>query len=251
MTPSPAFIAYAVRHRPGGRPSWLRIGAAFARQGGPGLTLRLNALPLGGRIVLIEPRVSERPKPVFFPSTMPTDLAIRPALRGEKRVWEALQQAPLSPRTRIFYNRAAKGLRRRADFLILDPGRGVIAIEVKGGRLHYRDGFRQSLAGKQPWSKRIEPWLQSRRALAETIGAAELNPFNIPQAVMLAMPHTRADMLPFPATPHMLTAEEIVSSRLARKLERLLPRLDPAGRAALAPALESLASALTAERQCP
>jgi hypothetical protein len=105
--------------------------------------------------------------------------------------------------------------------------------------------LRQSLAGRQHGSKRVEPWVQSHRALAETIAALHLNPLRIPQAVMLAMPHTRADRLPFPAPPHMLTAEELVPARLARKIEALLPRLDATGSSALAPALASLAKALT------
>ena len=105
--------------------------------------------------------------------------------------------------------------------------------------------MRQQLAGGQHWRKRIEPWGQAQRALAQALAALKLNPLLIPQASMLAMPAMRADTLPFPRGPHMLTAEDLAPARLARKLEALLPRLDPAAGAALAPALESLTKALT------
>jgi hypothetical protein len=34
---------------------WTRIGAAWPHKKGPGLTIELDALPLGGRIVLVAP----------------------------------------------------------------------------------------------------------------------------------------------------------------------------------------------------
>ena len=124
---------------------------------------------------------------------MPVNLATRPALRGEKRIWEALREAPLPPATWVFYNAAPMGCRRRIDFLILDPGRGIIAIEVKGGHVHYRTGFRQRIAG-QPWSKRIEPWAQAARALAQALAPLDLNPIAIPQAFMRS--HCRPQAAP-------------------------------------------------------
>jgi hypothetical protein len=149
----------------------------------------------------------------FFPSALPDQLTARPELRGEKRVWEALRQAQLPAATSVFYNRAAEGCRRRHDFLIVDPARGVIAIEVKGGRVHYRAGFHQHLPG-QRWSKRIEPWMQARRALQQTYAALGLNTVAIPcvplvllsQTVfdavgLVALPATPRDALPFPPPP--------------------------------------------------
>jgi hypothetical protein len=61
---------------------------------------------------------------------------------------------------------------------------------------------------------------------------------------MLAMPGMRRDAFPFPTGPHMLTAEDLAPGALVRKLDALLPRLDPATCAALAPALDSIAAAL-------
>ncbi len=141
-------------------------------------------------------------------------LATRRALRGEKRVWEALHAAPLPAATRVFYNRAPKGCRRRADMLIIHPERGIIAIEVKSTALG-------------------------------------LNPIAIPQAAMLALPAMRRDAFPFAPGPHMLTAEDLAPAELARKLDALLPRLDPATCAALAPALETVATALTRPGDAP
>ena len=181
--------------------------------------------------------------PRFFPSAMPVNLATRPALRGEKRIWEALREAPLPPATWVFYNAAPMGCRRRIDFLILDPGRGIIAIEVKGGHVHYRTGFRQRIAG-QPWSKRIEPWAQAARALAQALAALDLNPIAVPQAFMLALPATSRADLPFPAGPHMLMAEDLAPARLASKLNTLLPRLDPLASATIGPILDRMTAAL-------
>jgi hypothetical protein len=53
----PELIAYAVKD-PGGseqKTIWTRIGAAWAHEKGPGYSIRLDALPVDGRIVLVEP----------------------------------------------------------------------------------------------------------------------------------------------------------------------------------------------------
>ncbi len=244
MANAPLLIAYAVNDIAGKKPRWLRIGAAFPRHNGPGLTVILNALPLRGRIALLEPP-APRSSATFFPATMPADLATRRALKAEKLVWQALRRASLPRGTRVFYNRAPKGCRRRADFLILHPERGLIALEVKGGRVHYYDGFRQQLARGQGWRKRVEPWRQAQRAVGQIITALKINPLLIPQAAMVALPGTYAAALPFPPTPHLLTKEDLTPADLARKLEALLPRLDPAAAQALAPALERITQALT------
>ena len=200
----------------------------------------LNALPIGGRVVLFQPPT---PGAQFFPTGMPVDLATKPALRGERRVWQALRRAPFPAGTRIFYNRAPKGCRRRADMLILIPGRGIIAIEVKGGRTYYRGGFRQQIPG-QAWGKRIEPWQQAGRALTHALAALGLNPLAIPVAAMFALPAVKRATLPFPPAPHMLTAEDLPPLRLATKFTTLLPPLDAAASAQLASRLDTIAAAL-------
>jgi hypothetical protein len=173
----------------------------------------------------------------FIPATFPEPLATRPALRGERRVWEALRRAPLPADVTIFYNRAPEGCRRRTDFLIVDPARGLLAIEVKGGLVQYRDGFRQWLPN-QRWPKKIEPWMQAARALQQTLAALHLNQIVIPCAPVLAVPHRRRDQFPFELPPRMLTAEDLGPAALARKLDTILPRLDRATQDKLAPTLK-------------
>ncbi|MGJ5043078.1 hypothetical protein [Bradyrhizobium sp. HKCCYLRH1062] len=51
----PAFIGYSVNKREGKPAIWAKIGAAFPHKG-TGFTIQLDALPLGDRIVLREPK---------------------------------------------------------------------------------------------------------------------------------------------------------------------------------------------------
>jgi len=52
----PTLIAYSVKPREGKQDFFRRIGAAFLHEKGQGLTIHLDALPLGDRIVLLEPK---------------------------------------------------------------------------------------------------------------------------------------------------------------------------------------------------
>ena len=57
MTNDPVLIGYTVTDRPAGQKSiWRRIGVAFPHDKGAGLNILLDALPLDGRIVLVEPK---------------------------------------------------------------------------------------------------------------------------------------------------------------------------------------------------
>ena len=53
----PTLIAYSVKDGRGSEPKaiWTRIGAAWAHESGPGYSIRLDALPVDGRIVLVAP----------------------------------------------------------------------------------------------------------------------------------------------------------------------------------------------------
>ena len=53
----PTLIAYAVRDARSAeqKPIWTRIGAAWPHENGLGYSIRLDALPVDGRIVLVEP----------------------------------------------------------------------------------------------------------------------------------------------------------------------------------------------------
>ena len=56
-TTQPTLIAYSVKERGEGKQAiWTKIGAAFPHGKGKGLTIQLDALPLGDSIVLREPK---------------------------------------------------------------------------------------------------------------------------------------------------------------------------------------------------
>jgi len=55
-TQQPAYQAYTVVKREGQDDYWLNIGAAFAHQDGDGFNVMLQALPIGGKIVLRPPK---------------------------------------------------------------------------------------------------------------------------------------------------------------------------------------------------
>jgi len=57
MSNKPTLYAYAVKDRRRNKKSiWTRIGAAWSHEQGRGLTIELDALPIDGRIVLMEPK---------------------------------------------------------------------------------------------------------------------------------------------------------------------------------------------------
>lgn len=53
----PTLIAYSVKDARGEEANaiWTRIGAAWAHEHGPGYSIRLDALPVDGRLVLVAP----------------------------------------------------------------------------------------------------------------------------------------------------------------------------------------------------
>ena len=52
----PTLIAFSVREREGKQAIWTKIGAAFPHGKGKGMTIQLDALPVGDSIVLREPK---------------------------------------------------------------------------------------------------------------------------------------------------------------------------------------------------
>jgi hypothetical protein len=58
----PTLIAYTVKEGQGPEPKaiWTRIGAAWPHGNGPGYSIRLEALPMDGRIVLVVPLIEAR-----------------------------------------------------------------------------------------------------------------------------------------------------------------------------------------------
>lgn len=51
----PVLIAYTVKRKSNGKAAWTRIGVAHPHEAGAGLTVILEARPVDGRIVLLEP----------------------------------------------------------------------------------------------------------------------------------------------------------------------------------------------------
>ena len=71
MANDPVLIAYCVKDRPGEKSIWRRIGAAFPHDKGAGLTVILSALPLDGRLVLVEPKIDFSEFPSLIPPPDP------------------------------------------------------------------------------------------------------------------------------------------------------------------------------------
>jgi hypothetical protein len=64
MSSKPTLYAFAVKDRGRSKKSiWTRIGAAWPHEQGAGLTIELDALPLDGRIVLMEPKPDDKENP--------------------------------------------------------------------------------------------------------------------------------------------------------------------------------------------
>jgi len=102
----------------------------------------------------------------MFPAEFPHDLSIKPKLRGEKLVYDALR-AGLDDTWCVFYDRPVQGTMRRVDFVAIDPARGALAIEVKGGLVHAKDGaFRQVIAasGQRKRDQSVRPGEDGLRA---------------------------------------------------------------------------------------
>lgn len=55
MPADPVLIAFAARRKPSGVTVWTEIGHAIPHEQGAGLTVILTAVPMDGRIILLEP----------------------------------------------------------------------------------------------------------------------------------------------------------------------------------------------------
>ena len=57
MSRKPQLIAYTVKNRERGKTAiWTKIGAAWPHADKPGFSIELDAFPVDGRIVLVEPK---------------------------------------------------------------------------------------------------------------------------------------------------------------------------------------------------
>ncbi|MBB4397938.1 hypothetical protein [Bradyrhizobium sp. ERR14] len=60
MSKKPTMIAYTVKDRGNDKkPFWVRVGAAWPLKEKPGFSIELDAMPVDGRIILIEPNADD------------------------------------------------------------------------------------------------------------------------------------------------------------------------------------------------
>lgn len=60
MTNDPVLIAYTAKRNPNtGKTIWAQIGRAYPHESGNGLNVILDAMPMNGRIILLEPQIDQ------------------------------------------------------------------------------------------------------------------------------------------------------------------------------------------------
>jgi hypothetical protein len=170
---------------------------------------------------------------VMFPPSFPHELKKKPKLLGEHLVYDALQ-AGLGALWSVFYDRAVRGTPRRVDFIAIEPARGAIAIEVKGGLVHAsRGAFRQVIA-RSGRRKRINPFGQLKLAFARLCDAAGVDALAVPVEFVIWFPQMAQSAFTWPSSPHIWTRETIELEDICGTVERLLPaRASAAGSSAL------------------
>lgn len=104
---------------------------------------------------------------VFIPGSRPEDFN---GSYGEMAVYDALKK--LSDDYTVFYSLSWVGVNDRrsigeADFVVAHPDKGILVIEVKAGEIEYKDGEWYQINTKSRKSKRIDPFVQSRKSMFE------------------------------------------------------------------------------------
>lgn len=160
--------------------------------------------------------------PRFVPDYFPHDLRRRPQRAGEKAVWDSLVVA-LDDGWTVLYDRRIPGSRRAIDFLIIHPGRGFAAIEVKGGLVHAGHGrFRQNI-WRNGLRKTVDPFGQLKRGIAALAHGTGINLECCPRHLAVALPLMAASAFTFQASHQILTREALAPDRLRGTLEMHLP----------------------------
>lgn len=155
---------------------------------------------------------------LLVPPLFPFPPERHPELAGERLVFDALAAA-LDDRWLVLHNQTVPGVRRRIDFLIIEPARGVVALEVKGGLVHAcRGSFRQTVKGRgtRPGQrKRIDPFAQTGAALDALLAATGIARARLAVHVAAVFPQMCARAFPWGPSPHLLYAEDLAPERLA------------------------------------
>jgi len=168
----------------------------------------------------------------MLPAEFPHDLSIKPKLLGEKLVYDALR-AGLDDTWCVFYDRPVHGTMRRVDFIAIDPARGAMAIEVKGGLVHAKDGaFRQVIAASG-LRKRINPFGQVKMGFTRVCDAVGVDVLTVPVHFAIWFPQMAQSAFTWPASLHIWTMHEATDpGHLARQIASALPARTSAAEAA-------------------
>jgi hypothetical protein len=176
----------------------------------------------------------------MYPPAFPHDLRPKRRLVGEKLVYDALRDG-LDDNWSVFYDRTVQGTMRRVDFVAIDPQRGVMAIEVKGGLVHASRGAFRQLITQSGQRKRIDPFGQLKMAFARVCDAAGVDVLALPVHFAIWFPQMAQSAFAWEPSPHIWTRETMGTEALNSAIERALrPRL----RASAAIALGRVVAAL-------
>lgn len=161
---------------------------------------------------------------LMVPPVFPHDLTQKRKLVGEALVFTALRTS-LDDAWCVFYDRPIRGSRRRIDFLGVHSGRGVLAIEVKGGMVHDKRGaFRQRI-GKSGQPKKIDPFGQLKCGLRDLFLAGGITDHAVPMHQAIWFPEMGQGGLRWTESDHILTRETLDPVALAAVVERAMPAI--------------------------
>ena len=165
----------------------------------------------------------------LYPARLPDRVLNNRKLKGEIETFEALSK--LSDDFEVFYNRcpnsggASRVYERKIDFIIIHEQFGLLAMEVKGGKIRIGadGGFEQYHSNKMKWVS-IDPFMQVKLALRELIITIKSDSpkYWIPDDVCVLFPATsRRDLTD---TPQCLPAGTLCSDDVP-VIKNIIPTL--------------------------
>jgi Nuclease-related domain len=158
----------------------------------------------------------------MLPPIFPHDLGAKPKLLGERMVYDALRDG-LNDMWSVFYDRPVRGTLRRVDFIAIDPGRGAVAIEVKGGLVHAsRGAFRQLIAASGR-REQINPFGQLKMAFARVCDVAGIDVLAVPLHLAIWLPQMAQTALTWEPSPHIWTRETVEGGGVGAMMGQMLP----------------------------
>jgi len=165
----------------------------------------------------------------MYPSRLPDRVLNNRNLKGEVETFEALSKLP--DEFEVFYNRcpntgnAGRVYERKIDFIIIHEKLGLLAMEVKGGkiRIGHDGGFEQYHYTQNRWGS-IDPFIQVKLALRELIYIIKSDSpkYWIPDNICVLFPGTYRHYLT--NQPHSLPAGTLCADDV-KILSTLVPTL--------------------------